>query len=130
MRIVASCRYGAINGPCVEMRRTISSRLGENAIDFVDEFFNAGNTTVPHAWLLHINFGYPLLDEGAEFCYRATKVLPMGNHERSARYFVAGTNYKRAPKPLKEHSGDASVVGYTYPRPVDRSGRTTVGIAN
>jgi hypothetical protein len=130
MRIVVSLRYGQFYGPCVELRRTISSRLGENAIDFVDQFFNAGSTSVPHAWLLHINFGYPLLDEGAEFCYRARKVEPMGNHAPSAKYFRAGRNFKRVPKPLKEHSGDSSVVGYIYPRPIDRAGRTIVGVVN
>ena len=71
MSITGVLRYGALFGPCVELRRTIASRLGANAIDFVDEFHNAGNSAVPHAWLLHINFGYPLVDAGAEFCYDA-----------------------------------------------------------
>jgi len=130
MRIVASFRHGRFYGPCVELRRTIESRLRDNWIDFTDEFVNAGNTSVPHAWLLHINFGYPLLDQGAEFCYRATRVEPMANHDASVRYFRVGKNFKRVPAPLKEHDGDGSVVGYLYPKPDDRAGNATVGVVN
>ena len=43
----------------------------------MDEFHNAGNQDVPHAWLLHINFGYPLLDFGAEFCYAEERIEPL-----------------------------------------------------
>ena len=103
---------------------------GENWIEFSDEFFNAGNATVPHAWLLHINFGYPLLDEGAEFCYRALKIEPMSNHAPSAAYFREGADDKRAPRPLKAHTDDASVVAYIYPRASHRDKRTVVGIVN
>ena len=37
-----------------------------------------GNTRVPHAWLLYMNLGYPLLEPGAStFCYRG-KITPLG----------------------------------------------------
>ena len=36
--------------------------LGEPLIRIEDEVANLGNTTVPHNWLYHINFGYPLVD--------------------------------------------------------------------
>src|SRR5688572_32492214 len=62
MSVTAVIRYGQFYGPCVELRRTVTSTLGQNAIDVTDEFSNVGNTDVPHAWLLHINFGYPLID--------------------------------------------------------------------
>ena len=112
----------------MELRRTISTTLGENTIEFVDEFFNAGNETVPHAWLLHINFGYPLVDEGAELCYDSPKVEPM-DAPLSKAYFVEGVNYKKVYGPLPEHHGENSVVGYVYPK-ADRSGRTTAAIVN
>ena len=71
MSVTGVLRYGPLFGPNLTLRRTIRSTLGRNAIDVTDEFFNAGNQAVPHAWLLHINFGYPLVDAGAEFCYDA-----------------------------------------------------------
>jgi len=72
MSITGVVRYGRLFARNLELRRTITSRLGENAIDFVDEFTNLGNGPVPHAWLLHINLGYPLVQEGTEFCYDST----------------------------------------------------------
>jgi hypothetical protein len=125
----ATIKYGELYGPNVELHRTIRSALGENRIDITDEFINAGNTDVPHAWLLHINFGYPLVDEGSEFCYHADRVEPNdspGSRER----FAKGVDYKRIPAPLQEHLGKGSAVAYLYPKPQDPHGRTTVGIVN
>src|SRR5687768_7890104 len=48
MSVTATVRYGRFYGPNVELRRTIASTLGSNAIDVIDEFFNAGNTDAPH----------------------------------------------------------------------------------
>lgn len=129
MSITACLRYGAFYGPCVELRRRISSILGDNAIYIADEFHNAGNTEVPHQWLLHINFGYPLVDQGAEFCVDEQKVEPVGGSETSARVFRPGGPFKKIPAPLPQHSGPESYVGYLYPRP-NRLGVATVAIVN
>src|SRR5437667_425460 len=94
MSVTARIRYGAFYCPCVELKRKISSVLGENTIYFVDEFYNAGNQDVPHAWLLHINFGYPLLDFGAEFCYAEDRVEPLPDHEAVPALVVQGGFYK------------------------------------
>jgi hypothetical protein len=128
MSVTGVVRYGALFGPLLELRRTITSTLGTSAIHFVDEFINPGNTDAPHAWLLHINFGYPLVDEGAEFCYDAVKVEPKEVPEAVSR-FRKGVDPKRVPAPLDSHRGFNESVAYLYPR-ADRSGRTTVGIVN
>jgi len=129
MSITGVVRYGALYGPCLELRRTIASELGANFIDVTDEFFNAGNQPVPHAWLLHINFGYPLVDEGSELCFDSPRVEPTADPE-SAKRFGRGSNYKRIPAPLESHRGSTSAVAYLFPRPIDRSGGTTVAIVN
>jgi len=130
MTVVARFRYGAFYGPCIDMRRTLTSRLGQNHIDITDEFFNAGNEDQPHAWLLHINFGYPLCDDGALFCYDASKIEPL-NDPAAKKYFGASdASYKRIPSPLDEHHGPNSVVAYLYPKPTSDNGDTTVGIVN
>ena len=128
MTITGTVRYGAFYGPCLELRRTIVSRLGENVIEFTDHFFNGGNTATPHAWLLHINFGYPLLDEGAEFCYSAERVEPRAD-ERSPERFRDPASYKRMPAPLENEAGSGGIVGYIYPK-ADDDGNAMVGIAN
>ena len=129
MAVTGSIRYGAFYGPCVELRRTIASHLGGNAIEFTDEFFNAGNTAVPHAWLLHINFGYPLVDAGAELCYDSPKVEPTDAGESITR-FRPGVNYKRIPDPIESNRGPTSAVAYLFPKAAGRDGRATVGIVN
>jgi hypothetical protein len=130
MSVTAVVRYGAFYGPCIELRRTITSRLGENWIDVQDHFYNAGNEPQPHAWLLHINFGYPLCDKGSEFCYDAAKIEPLAD-PAAQKYFAAkGPAYKKIPDPLSAHHGPHSVVAYLYPKPTSKNGDTTVGIVN
>src|SRR3954454_11551373 len=125
----ARLRYGRLFGPCVELRRTIRSALGMNLIDVTDEFFNAGNQAVPHAWLLHINFGYPLVDAGAEVCYDATKVEPRDEPGSIAR-FKSLAAAKQVPDVLEEHRGGTETFAYFWPRPTKEDGSTTVAIAN
>lgn len=130
MSIVTRHRYGAFYGPCVELKRTIGATLGSNTISFVDEFYNASNVEVPHAWLLHINLGYPLCDGGSEFCFDAPEVKEtMKNSPMSPAYY-RGQKWKKIPDPLEQHLGTGAVVAYLYPRAKDRSGGTTVGLVN
>jgi hypothetical protein len=129
MSITGVIRYGRLFGRNLELRRTITSRLGQNAIDFVDEFTNAGNEPLPHAWLLHFNFGYPLIAEGTELCYDSPKVKPVPTEE-SRRVFKPGAPYKTAPAPLDIHRGSNEAAAYLSPRPTSRDGRTIVGVVN
>jgi len=129
MSITGIVHYGAFYGPCVQLRRTISSTLGSNFIGFVDDFTNSGNQAVPHAWLLHINFGYPLVDAGAELCYDSPRIEPTDAPQSVAR-FKAGVDYKRLPGPQENQRGSDSAVGYLFPKPTDRAGKTTVAIVN
>jgi hypothetical protein len=129
MSITGIIRYGSFYGPCVQLRRTIRSELGSNRIEFVDEFTNAGNQPVPHAWLLHINFGYPLVDEGAELCFDSPEIAPTDAPESRER-FKPGAQYKKILSPQEGHRGSNSAVAYFFPKPTDPAGRTTVGIVN
>jgi hypothetical protein len=129
MSITGTIRYGAFYGPCLRLRRTIRSTLGSSAIEFTDEFTNAGNQPVPHAWLLHINFGYPLVDEGTELCYDSPQIEPTDAPESISR-FKAGGDYKRALGPQEAHRGPNSAVAYLFPKPADRAGNATVAIVN
>jgi hypothetical protein len=128
MSVTGIVRYGRLFGRNLELRRTIRSRLGENAIEVHDEFANRGNQSVPHAWLLHINLGYPLVDEGAEFCYDAERVEPVPSDESRARFAPGGT-YKTVPPPMESHRGANEAVAYLFPRPA-ADGTATVGIVN
>ncbi|MDB5295939.1 MAG: hypothetical protein JWO31_1922 [Phycisphaerales bacterium] len=145
MSVTGVLRYGRLFGPNVTLRRTVRSTLGANAIEVTDEFTNPGNTPAPHAWLLHINLGYPLVDAGATFCYRARvedgTVQPLPNPVARARFTPGGgdggrsagggavPDYKRVPPPLDAHRGAVEAVAYLTPKAGPDS-QVTVGLVN
>ncbi len=60
MSIKGIIRESNIFGPCLELHRTISCRLGEASIHMHDEVINRGNMPAPHMILYHCNMGWPL----------------------------------------------------------------------
>ena len=125
MSITGLVRTARVFGPNVELRRTISSTLGEPAIHIHDEFTNRGNTPARHCWLLHCNFGWPLTDKGARLVYRG-KVVPRGD---SVKWFADPKRYKFVRSPVAAHCGAGEVCAFIDP-PTDRAGLCHVGIVN
>jgi hypothetical protein len=78
MSITGIIRETKIFGPSLVLRRKISSTLGEASLRIHDEVTNCGNEKVPHMLLYHFNFGWPLVDEGAELVWngKANVVCP------------------------------------------------------
>lgn len=70
MLLALTIRDSQTFGPVFEIRRQIQCILGEPVIHLYDQVTNRGNTPAAHNWLYHVNLGYPLLDEGAQFLYR------------------------------------------------------------
>jgi hypothetical protein len=126
MKLSGLVRTARVFNPNVELRRTITSRLGEPAIHVSDEFANLGNERVPLSWLLHINFGYPLLEpEASTYCYRGN-VMPIGG---SDDWFRKGNDYRAAPQPLEAHRGAGEYCAFIDPE-YDSAGNATVGVVN
>ena len=126
MKITALVRTAMVFNPNVELRRTITSVLGKNSINVVDEFTNRGNQTVEHAWLLHINFGYPLLEpEASTYCYKG-RLTPRSD---SVDWFKKRKEYRKALNPLEAHRGPGQVFTYINPR-ADKRGRVLCGVVN
>jgi hypothetical protein len=125
MAISGVVRTARVFGPNVELHRKITSTLGQPAIRIEDEFVNRGNEPVEHAWLLHINFGWPLLEPGAStFCYRG-KVTPRSD---SVEYFKR-KDFRRLPRPLRQHRGKGEACAYIDPA-ADRNGNVVCGVVN
>ncbi len=126
MSITGIVRTARVFGPNVELRRTISGTLGEPTIRVHDEFLNRDNRPVPHAWLLHINFGYPLLEPGAStYCYNGK----LTNRGDSVAWFTKRKDFRAAPDPQETHRGPGEVFTYIDPRP-DPKGLVTCGVVN
>ena len=65
-RLSASVRQTRLFGANLELRRTLSVKLGENRLRLRDEIRNNGFEAAPFCVLYHCNFGYPLLEAGAQ----------------------------------------------------------------
>lgn len=65
LRIRGTVRESRVFGPRLLLHRTITARLGSNAVDIADTVENDGFSPEPFMLLYHVNCGYPLVDDGA-----------------------------------------------------------------
>jgi hypothetical protein len=103
MSITAVVKQSRVFGPNLELKRTISSTIGEPTIQIHDIVTNVGNTPVPHMILYHCNFGWPLVDEGTEIVCKgkwASRGMDMDN-----AVFNNKRNFRKCQKPLDSHRG-------------------------
>lgn len=90
-------------GPCLELKRTISSKLGETTITFRDEITNCGNQPAPHMLLYHINLGWPLIDKDARLLWSGT--WRSRDNDPQNPIFNATNDFKKCLDPLESHRG-------------------------
>jgi hypothetical protein len=109
MSITGRIKETKIFGPSLELRRTISGKLGEASITIHDEVINRGNSPAPHMILYHINFGWPLADEGTDLIWNGELQKREGYKNK---IFSEGNNYKKCPAPLEDHTGTGEEVGF------------------
>jgi hypothetical protein len=111
----------AVNGEYLVLSRRIETRVGGATLTISDEVVNQGFAPTPHMLLYHVNFGWPLLDEGARF--RA----PIGatraaNHPRAEQQ--VGCFTQAGPQPqFRQQLFDHDVVA-------DQGGRVGVALIN
>lgn len=120
-------RQTQIFGPCLELKRTISGTLGQSIIRIHDEVTNRANTAAPHMLLYHVNFGWPLADEGADILWDGPWQFP--GEKNAAKIFREGNNFRKCPPPLAAHKARGEEVAFIDVAS-DASGRCTAGIFN
>ena len=101
MSITGRVRTARVFGPNIELRRTIRSVLGAARIEIRDEFVNRGNEPTRHCWMLHLNFGWPLLATGSRIVYRG----PVTPRPDSVAWYADPAKYKVVPAPVAAHPG-------------------------
>lgn len=126
MSLTGKMIQSTVFGPHLELKRTISATLGEPVIRIHDEVTNLGNSTAPHMLLYHMNFGWPLVDEGADIMWDGDWKAP---NEQSRRIFNADNNFKKCSAPSDEHRDDGEAVAFIDAVP-DSEGVCQCGIAN
>jgi len=127
MSLTGRVRETTIFGPRLELKRTISSTLGQPVIRIHDEITNRGNTAVPHMLLYHFNFGWPLVDEGTKIIWRGDWQAREGGI--NDRIFRDGNDFKTCPTPLDDHLGNGEAVANIDITP-DADGLCTAGLYN
>jgi hypothetical protein len=127
MSITAAVKESRVFGPVLQMKRTISSTLGQPIIRIQDVVTNCGNSTLPHMMLYHCNFGWPLVDEGAEIVYRG-KCRSRGMPSDDA-IFNNSRDYKKCAAPLESHCGAGEACGFIDMKP-NEEGLCMAGIVN
>ena len=97
-------------GPTLLLKRTISGKLGEAKISIHDEVVNRGNEKVPHMLLYHVNFGWPLVDEGTELLWKGAWQSPTPDSDK--KVFKEGNDFRICPPPMKSHSGTGEDLAF------------------
>ncbi|UCC97339.1 MAG: aldose 1-epimerase family protein [Phycisphaerales bacterium] len=127
MSITGVVKQSRVFGPNLELRRTISSTLGEPAVRIRDVVTNVGNTPAPHMILYHCNYGWPLVDEGSEILCRgkwASRGLDMDN-----AVFNSKRDYRKCSRPLESHRGGGEGCAF-IDAVADRKGMCMAGLHN
>ncbi len=127
MSITALIKQSRVFGPNLELRRTISSTLGEPALKVTDVVTNCANTPTPHMLLYHCNFGYPLVDEGVDIVAHGR--WTSRGLEMDDAVFNENRNYKKCSNPLSSHQGAGEGCAFIDVK-ADKAGLCTVGLAN
>lgn len=127
MSITAVVKESRVFGPALQLRRTISSPLGEATIRIHDVVTNLGNEPTPHMMLYHCNYGWPLADDGTQIVWKGScqsRGMDMDN-----AIFNDSHDYRTCRKPLEAHRGGGEACGFIDVT-ADKDGICTIGLYN
>lgn len=110
MSITGRMLQSAVFGPHVELKRTITAELGVPKIYIEDTVANLGNEPAPHMLLYHVNFGWPLIDEGTKLLWEGKWKSRGSNLDNLI--FNAGNDIKTCKAPVEEHNGNGESVAF------------------
>jgi len=127
MSITGTMKQSRIFTPNLELKRTISSTIGQPTIRIHDVVTNHGNATCPHMIIYHCNFGWPLIDEGTDIVWKGK--WQARDTEMDRALFNSKHNFRKCQKPLESHRGTGEACGF-IDITADRKGFCTAGLYN
>ena len=80
LQVKAIVENTALFGENLALQRTITLLVNDNKFLLEDKLINMGVRTENYCLLYHINFGYPMLDEGVEIVADLSSVTPRSEH--------------------------------------------------
>ncbi len=127
MSITGRVLQSTVFGPHLELTRTISARLGHSKIDVHDKIRNLGNMATPHMILYHLNFGWPLVDEGTQIRWEGDWEARDSSMDR--HIFNKNHNFRICPDVLEEHQNAGEAAAFIDPHS-DENGEYRFGLHN
>jgi hypothetical protein len=127
MSITGRILQTQVFGPKLELVRTISSTLGQPFLKIHDAITNRGNTVASHMLLYHINFGWPLVDEGADIFFEGSWKARYDGQDN--KIFREGNDFRKCSPPLDDHNGYGEEALFIDPS-ADDKGECVCGISN
>jgi len=125
MSVTGRILQSTVFGPHLQMRRTVSSKLGENKIRIRDTVKNIGNTACPLMLLYHINLGWPLIDAGTKLDWKGKWSCPNPDD----KIINAQRDFKECLAPTSEHSGNKESLAFIDIEP-EQDGYCRCGAVN
>ena len=127
MSICGKVRESALFGYNLELKRTITCKIGESIIKIKDVVVNVGNSSAPHMILYHCNFGWPLVDAGTKIIYKGM-CKSRGNSSDNV-LFNDKENFKECKEPMKNYRDAGEGCGFIDPQ-ADSDGLCRAGLYN
>jgi len=127
MSITGLIKETKIFGPSLELKRTISSKLGSPTIRISDELVNRGNSAAPHMFLYHCNFGWPFADEGAHLLWKGSMFRKNEHGDLVAAEADGGLKFCQPVQASHNGSGEDLIMIDTI---ADENGISTCGLYN
>ena len=86
-------QQATVFGENLHLIRRIEADVGTNEVRLTDRVINMGFRATPHMYFLHVNAGYPLLDEGTHFVAPISDVIWAAHAGRN--YRQQGVGYRK-----------------------------------
>jgi galactose mutarotase-like enzyme len=120
-KLKGTIEEGHLFGNKLRMEREITSLNGQNRIHIRDTVSNFGNRPSPYTILYHMNFGYPLLTEDAEFV-----IDPLDTQPRDIDAIKGFNEFKKFIEPQPDYREQV----FYHTLKGDNNGETSVSLVN